>query len=178
MINTEVFTFDSNGVYMFFTAEDVVVERFCLGLCGFHEHMAVPARGRVVYAHVGDPGKQCPGLCTWPYANQAYGPPGNPLVSPDGVGTDGMIMNIATILAGAATNPFRTGYFQGNALAPLEAVTACPGIFGPAAYPGYPGELMVDKSSKASYNAYGAGGRKFLLPAIWDLKGSTCMVLA
>ena len=178
MMDTKVFPFDSNGVYLFLTAKDVVVERFCSGSCGFHENMVVSPRGRVVYAHVGDPGTQCPGLCAWPYAIPAYGPPGNPLVSPNGVGIDGMIMNIATILAGAATNPFKTGYFQGNALAPLEAVTACPGIFGPGAYPGYPGELIVDKLTKASYNAYGANGKKFLLPAIWDLKGLNCKALA
>ena len=179
MIDTKVFPLDTTGVYLFLTAKDILVERFCLGSCGFHESMAVSPMGRrVVYAHVGDPEIQCPGLCAWPYAVPAYGPPGKPLVSPNGVGIDGMIMNIATILPGAATNPFKTGYFQGNALAPLEAVTACPGIFGPGAYPGYPGELMVDKLSKASYNAYGANGKKFLLPAIWDLKGSTCKVLA
>ncbi|KAE8681636.1 Fumarase 1 isoform 1 [Hibiscus syriacus] len=37
---------------------------------------------------------------------------------------------------GAASNPFKTGYFQGDALAPLEAVTACPRIFGSGAYLG------------------------------------------
>ncbi|KAJ0054140.1 hypothetical protein Pint_00928 [Pistacia integerrima] len=31
------------------------------------------------------------------------------LVAPNGVGADGMVINIATILAGAATNPFKTG---------------------------------------------------------------------
>ena len=86
---------------------------------------------RVVFAHIGDPTVQCPGLCAWPYALLAYGPPGQALVAPNGIGADGMIIiNIATLLAGAASNPFKTGYFQGDALAPMEAVTACPGIFG------------------------------------------------
>jgi hypothetical protein len=62
-------------------------------------------------------------------------------------------------------------------LAPLEDVSACPGIFGAGAYPGYPGNLMVDKFSKASYNVYGANGEKFLLPAVWDLVGLTCKVV-
>ncbi|XP_028085556.1 protein EXORDIUM-like 2 [Camellia sinensis] len=95
-----------------------------------------------------------------------------------GVGTAGIIMNLATILAGAATNPFNSGYFQGDVLAPLEAVTACPAIFGPRAYPGYPGDLRVDKISRASYNAYGVNGRKFLFPAIWDPVQTNCKVVA
>ncbi|GAY41010.1 hypothetical protein CUMW_056130 [Citrus unshiu] len=79
----------------------------------------------------------------------AYGPPGQALVAPN------------------ATNPFKTGYFQGDALAPLESIAACLGLFGAGAYAGLPGDLKADKVSKASYNAYGARGSKFLLPAIW-----------
>lgn len=176
-IETKVFPIDSNGIYLVLTARDVIVERFCMGSCGFHNTIVVSPKHRVVYAHVGDPLVQCPGLCAWPFSLPAYGPPGPALVAPNGVGADGMIMNIATVLAGAATNPFNTGYFQGDPLAPLEAVTACPGIFGEGAYPGYPGNLMVDKISKASYNAYGANGRKFLLPAIWDLKSLKCKAI-
>ncbi|MBA0686111.1 hypothetical protein Goari_013732 [Gossypium aridum] len=168
---------DPNGIYLVLTAKDVTVERFCMGSCGFHDSILVGGSTRVVFAHVGDPTVQCPGLCAWPYALPAYGPPGPALVAPNGIGTDGMIINIATLLAGATTNPFKTGYFQGDALAPLEAVTACPGIFGPGAYPGYPGALLVDKMSKASYNAYGANGRKFLLPATWDLIRLNCKVI-
>ncbi|KAL5795660.1 hypothetical protein ACOSQ2_000480 [Xanthoceras sorbifolium] len=169
---------DSNVVYFVLTAKDVKVERFCMGSCGFHDSIPVPGKGRLAYSHVGDPSVQCPGLCAWPYAVPAYGPPGRPLLAPNGIGADGMVINIATVLAGAATNPFKTGYFQGDALAPLEAVTACPGIFGAGAYPGYPGDLKVDKGSKASYNAFGASGGKFLLPAIWDPMSSQCKVIA
>ncbi|XP_017971486.1 PREDICTED: protein EXORDIUM-like 2 [Theobroma cacao] len=173
-IDNKIFPLDSSGIYLVLTAKDVTVERFCMGSCGFHESIMVGAMARVVYAHVGDPTVQCPGLCAWPYALPAYGPPGQALLAPNGVGADGMIINIATLLAGAASNPFKSGYFQGDALAPLEAVTACPGIFGAGAYPGYPGTLFVDKMSKASYNAYGANGRKFLLPAMWDLISLNC----
>jgi hypothetical protein len=176
-IETRVLPLDSNGIYLVLTARDVTAERFCMGSCGFHSSVAVSTKSRVVYAHVGDPSVQCPGLCAWPFSLPAYGPPGPALVAPNGVGADGVVINIATVLAGAATNPFNTGYFQGDPLAPLEAVTACPGIFGEGAYPGYPGNLMVDKISKASYNVYGANGRKFLLPAIWDLKSLKCKVV-
>lgn len=177
-IETKVLPLDSNGIYLFLTAKDVTVERFCMGSCGFHDKIMISRTSRVVFAHVGDPSVQCPGLCAWPYAVPAYGPPGQALAAPNGVGTDGMVMNIATVLAGAATNPFKNGYYQGDALAPLEAVTACSGIFGAGAYPGFPGNLMVDKVSKASFNAYGVNGRKFLLPSMWHLTSSTCRVVA
>ncbi|KAM7527028.1 hypothetical protein LguiB_030438 [Lonicera macranthoides] len=156
-IQMRLLPLDTSGIYLFLTSKDVA--------------------GSMIFAHVGNPVRPCPGLCAWPYAIPAYGPPGPPLVAPNGVGTDGMVVNIAAILAGAATNPFKTGYFQGDVLAPLEAVTACPGIFGVGAYPGYPGNLMVDKITKVSYNAYGTGGRKFLLPAIWDLVHRNCKVV-
>ncbi|XP_068658810.1 protein EXORDIUM-like 2 [Aristolochia californica] len=175
-ILNRVFPLDPNGVYLVLTASDVAVERFCMGSCGFHDTLAISATRRVVFAHVGDSAKQCPGLCAWPYAVPAYGPPGSPLVAPNGVGVDGMVINIATILAGSTTNPFKNGYFQGDELAPLEAVTACPGIFGADAYPGYPGKLMTEQGSRASFNAFGAHGRRFLLPAMWDPVSLTCKV--
>lgn len=151
-----------------------------MGSCGFHAGYVEVIKGKekVVLAHVGDPGQQCPGTCAWPYAVPAYGPPGPALVAPNGVGVDGMVMNLATVIAGAATNPAGDGWYQGDRLAPLEAVTACPGVFGPGAYPGYPGELAVDRRSGASFNAYGAGGRKFLVPAMWDPVTGTCKVIA
>ena len=88
-----------------------------------------------------------------------------------------MILNLATVLAGTVTNPFDNGYFQGPANAPLEAVSACTGIFGKGAYPGYPGEVLVDKTTGASYNAFGINGRKYLLPAMWDPTTCTCKTL-
>ncbi|KAI4301450.1 hypothetical protein L6164_034728 [Bauhinia variegata] len=178
-IANKILPLDSNAIYLVLTSKDVTVERFCMGSCGFHDSMLVAKKTRLVYGHVGDPSAQCPGLCAWPYAVPAYGPqfPGQPLVPPNGVDVDGMLINIATILLGAVTNPYKTGYFQGNALAPLEAATACSGIFGAGAYPGYPGQLLVDKTSKASFNVYGTNATKFLLPAIWDPKTSNCKVI-
>ncbi|KAM0947635.1 putative protein EXORDIUM [Dioscorea sansibarensis] len=170
---------DPTGIYFVLTAADVAVERFCMGSCGFHAGYVEVIKGRekLVVAHVGDPGQQCPGTCAWPYAVPAYGPPGPALVAPNGVGVDGMVMNLATVMAGAATNPAGDGWYQGDRLAPLEAVTACRGVFGAGAYPGYPGELAVDHRSGASFNAYGAGGRKHLVPAMWDPVTGTCKVV-
>lgn len=177
-ISTKIFPLDSNGVYLVLTAKDVNVERFCMGSCGFHDSILASANTRVVYGHVGNPLVQCPGMCAWPYAIPEYGPLGKPLVAPNGVDSDGMIINIGAILVGAVTNPYKTGYFQGDALVPLEAVTACSGVFGARAYPGYPGDLLVSKTSNASYNVHGVNARKFLLPAIWDIKSFNCKVIA
>ncbi|BAF24000.1 Os08g0485000, partial [Oryza sativa Japonica Group] len=139
---------------------------------------ATRGRGRFAYAWVGNAAEQCPGECAWPFHQPAYGPQAPPLVSPNAdVGMDGIIINLATLLAGAVTNPYGGGYFQGPTEAPLEAVTACTGMFGAGAYPGYPGQLPVDAATGASYNAVGVAGRRFLLPAMWDPKTSQCSTL-
>ena len=130
------------------------------------------------YAWVGNSASQCPGQCAWPFHQPIYGPQTPPLVAPNGhMGIDGMIINIATVLAGAVTNPFNTGYYQGDGASPVEAVSACPGIYGKGAYPGFPGELLVDKTTGASYNAHGVNGREFLLPAMWDPAIKSCKAL-
>ncbi|XP_058191936.1 protein EXORDIUM-like 2 [Rhododendron vialii] len=158
------------------TAKDVAVDGFCMSRCGTHG--STRGKTRVAYAWVGNPETQCPGMCAWPFHQPLYGPQTPPLVAPNGdVGIDGMIINLATVLAGTVTNPYNNGYFQGPATAPLEAVSACTGIFGSGAYPGYAGNVLVDKSTGASYNANGVGGRKFLLPAMWDPETSTCKTL-
>ncbi|GKB65869.1 EXORDIUM-like protein [Tanacetum coccineum] len=49
--------------------------------------------------------------------------------------------------------------------------------YGKGAYPGYPGDLLVDSTTGASYNAHGANGRKYLVPAMYDPSTSTCSTL-
>ncbi|GKD05849.1 EXORDIUM-like protein 2 [Tanacetum coccineum] len=139
--------------------------------CGSHGFATAQTkqnpRTRVAYAWVGNSETQCPGQCAWPFHQPIYGPQSPPLVAPNGdVGVDGMIINLATVLAGAVTNPFNQGYFQGPSSAPLEAVSACTGIFGSGSYPGYAGQVLVDKTTGASYNAHGINGRKYLVPAM------------
>ncbi|URE19837.1 Phosphate-induced protein 1 conserved region [Musa troglodytarum] len=159
-----------NAVNVVLTAEDVAVEGFCMSRCGTH--------GRSTYVWVGNSAAQCPGQCAWPFHQPMYGPQAPPLVAPNGdVGVDGMIINLAGLLAGTATNPFGNGYFQGPKEAPLEAATACPGVYGKGAYPGYAGDLLVDPATGASYNAHGARGRKYLLPALFDPSTSSCSTL-
>ncbi|XP_020575565.1 protein EXORDIUM-like 2 [Phalaenopsis equestris] len=156
------------------TSSDVAVAGFCTSRCGTHS----PLPGAAAFIWVGDSSVQCPGECAWPFHQPTYGPQTPPLGAPGGdVGAAGMVINLATLLAGAVTNPDGKGYFQGPAAAPLEAVSACTGIFGSGAYPGFPGKVLVDPTSGASYNAGGVNGRKYLLPAMWDPKTSLCATL-
>ncbi|GAB2224258.1 hypothetical protein Droror1_Dr00005010 [Drosera rotundifolia] len=168
------------AVNVVLTAQDVVPDGFCVSSCGAHASGLAGKHGKVrfAYAWVGNSALQCPGQCAWPFYQPEFGPQGPPLVAPNGdVGVDGMIINMATVLAGAVTNPFDNGYFQGPATAPLEAVSACTGMFGPGSFPGYPGQLLLDSGSGASYNVNGLNGRKFLVPSIWDPKTSACKTL-
>lgn len=187
------------------TGEEVAVEGMCMSVCGFHDHLQVnttlrqhfqgPHKNRdlhvqvkieggdkkrtskVAFAWVGNSQRQCLGQCAWPFALPDYGPQGMaPLMPPNGdVGMDGMVINVATLLVGVATNPFGAGYFQGPPTEPLEAASACTGIFGSGAYPGYPGTLLTNPTSGASFNAHGANGRTFLLPSIWNPNSQTCL---
>jgi hypothetical protein len=166
----------SGTINVVLTAKDVAVEGFCMNRCGSHGSTRGPARS--VYAWVGNSETLCPGYCAWPFHQPLYGPQTPPLVAPNGdVGVDGMVINLATVLAGTVTNPFNDGYFQGPPTAPLEAVSACAGMFGSGAYPGYAGNLLTDKTSGASYNAHGVNGRKYLVPAMWDPRTSQCSTL-
>ncbi|XP_010676078.2 protein EXORDIUM-like 2 [Beta vulgaris subsp. vulgaris] len=169
-----------NAINVVLTSADVTPDRFCMSTCGAHGFGLAGKHKKIkfAYAWVGNPEKQCPGQCAWPFHQPMYGPQTPPLIAPNGdLGVDGMIMNLATVLAGAVTNPFDSGYFQGPVDGGLEAVSACTGIFGSGSYPGYPGQLLADRSTGASFNAYGTHERKYLLPAMWDPKTSACKTL-
>ncbi|KAK4271291.1 hypothetical protein QN277_020002 [Acacia crassicarpa] len=170
---------DLNSINVILTAKDVAVDGFCMSRCGTHgSTRPINGKPRTAYIWVGNSETQCPGQCAWPFHQPIYGPQTPPLVAPNGdVGVDGMIINLATLLAGTVTNPFNNGYFQGPPTAPLEAVSACTGVFGSGSYPGYPGRVLKDKTTGASYNANGVNGRKYLLPAMWDPRTSTCKTL-
>ncbi|KAI4321408.1 hypothetical protein MLD38_034791 [Melastoma candidum] len=174
-----------NAINVVLTANDVAVEGFCSSRCGTHGSApgsVVPNRNgksyKFAYIWVGNSEKQCPGQCAWPFHQPLYGPQSPPLGAPNNdVGIDGMVINIASLLAGTVTNPFGNGFFQGEKEAPLEAASACTGIYGKGAYPGYAGNLLVDKETGASYNADGVNGRKYLLPALYDPSTSACSTL-
>lgn len=173
-----------NSINVVLTSSDVTVDRFCMSRCG--SHGSAPSKSghingksyKFAYIWVGNSVSQCPGQCAWPFHQPIYGPQSPPLVAPNNdVGLDGMVINLASLLAGTATNPFGNGYFQGPKEAPLEAASACPGVYGKGAYPGYAGDLLVDSATGASYNANGANGRKYLLPALYDPATLTCSTL-
>ncbi|KAK1432181.1 hypothetical protein QVD17_09073 [Tagetes erecta] len=167
-----------NVISVVLTSADVSVSGFCMNRCGTHGSTRVNKGHNFAYAWVGNSATQCPGQCAWPFAQPMYGPKIPSLVAPNGdIGVDGIIINLAAVLAGTVTNPFDGGYFQGPATAPLEAVTACTGISGSGAFPGYPGNVLTDKKTKVNYNAQGVNKRKYLLPAMWDPKTSTCKTL-
>ncbi|KAG8072457.1 hypothetical protein GUJ93_ZPchr0006g44765 [Zizania palustris] len=162
------------GIALVLTAQDVAVEGF-MNRCGTH---ASNANARTTFVWVGNSATQCPGQCAWPFHQPVYGPQTPALVPPSGdVGMDGMVMNIASMVAGVVTNPFGDGFYQGPKEAALEAATACTGVYGSGAYPGYAGNLALDTATGASYNANGARGRKYLLPALFDPATSTCSTL-
>ncbi|EXB75358.1 hypothetical protein L484_012731 [Morus notabilis] len=174
-----------NAINVVLTSADVTVDGFCMSRCGTHGSSVGSNAGHVkgkvykfAYIWVGNSETQCPGQCAWPLHQPIYGPQSPPLVAPNNdVGLDGMIINLASLLAGTVTNPFGNGYFQGPAEAPLEAASACPGVYGKGAYPGYAGNLLVDPTTGASYNAHGAHGRKYLLPALYDPSTTSCSTL-
>ncbi|KAJ4701358.1 protein EXORDIUM [Melia azedarach] len=188
--NSDLVTLASKGeqkdaINVVLTASDVTVEGFCMSRCGTHGAAAGSKSGQIkgknykfAYVWVGNSETQCPGQCAWPFHQPIYGPQSPPLVAPNNdVGLDGMVINLASLLAGTATNPFGNGYFQGPKEAPLEAASACPGVYGKGAYPGYAGNLLVDATTGASYNAHGANGRKYLVPALYDPATSSCSTL-
>lgn len=170
---------DPNGLYLVLTAKDVSVQGFCSSQCGTHSSVtgsAATNKFKLPYAWVGNAEKFCGGYCAWPFFKPlpGSGPDVPPLKAPNGDGgVDGMIINIASMIAGATTNPFGNGYYQGDALDPLEAAGVCGGIYGPYSYPGYPGELLKD-SKGTSFNMYGARRRKFLVPWIFNPATKKC----
>lgn len=176
---------DRNAINVVLTASDVTVAGFCSNRCGTHGSSSVKKGNNLkgknykfAYIWVGNSETQCPGYCAWPFHQPIYGPQAAPLVAPNNdVGLDGMVINLASLLAGTATNPFGNGYYQGSVEAPLEAASACPGVYAKGAYPGYAGDLLVDPTSGASYNAHGANGRKYLVPALFDPSTSACSTI-
>ncbi|CAK9180499.1 unnamed protein product [Ilex paraguariensis] len=173
-----------NAINVVLTSSDVVVDGFCSSRCGSHGSLSSKTalvegkNHKFAYIWVGNSETQCPGFCAWPFHQPIYGPQSPPLVAPNGdIGSAGMVITLASLLAGTVTNPFGNGYYQGPAGAPLEAASACPGVYAKGAYPGYAGDLLVDPTTGASYNANGANGRKYLLPALFDPSTQSCTTL-
>ncbi|KAG0600025.1 hypothetical protein M758_11G001300 [Ceratodon purpureus] len=169
---------DPAGLYVVLTSADVAVQGFCSSQCGTHSSMrsAATKKMKLPYAWVGNSAKFCGGYCAWPFFKPlpGTGPNVPPLKAPNGdAGIDGMIINMASMISGAVTNPYGSGYFQGDPRDPLEVAGVCGGEYGPNSYPGYPGDLLKD-SKGASFNMYGANRRKFLVPWIFNPAKKQC----
>jgi hypothetical protein len=131
------------------------------------------SKAGTAYVWAGNSAAQCPAQCAWPFKQEKP-----PVVPPNGgLGMDGLVINMAGMLAGAVTNPFGGGFYQGERQAPLEAATTCQGVYGTGAYPVNAGKLLIDKVTGASYNANGAHGRKYLLPSLFDPLSPECATM-
>ncbi|WCJ44435.1 Protein EXORDIUM-like 1 [Euphorbia peplus] len=162
-----------NAINVVLTSADVVVDGFCMR-CGTHGvGVGSGTKSKYAYIWVGNPQTQCPGQCAFPFYQSMFGPKTQWDPPNKDVGMDGLIINLATQLAGTVTNPFGNGFFQGPKEAPLEAASACLGKFAKGSRPGFPGDLLVEVNTGADYNAQGVNGRKYLLPALFDPKGQT-----
>ncbi|KAI4966973.1 hypothetical protein ZWY2020_034644 [Hordeum vulgare] len=79
---------------------------FCMSRCGMH---GSGAKAGTAYVWAGNSAAQCPGQCAWLFQQE------EPAVVPpnDDLGMDGLI-NVASMLAGAVTDPFGDGFYQEN----------------------------------------------------------------
>ncbi|KAA8533464.1 hypothetical protein F0562_031102 [Nyssa sinensis] len=158
-----------NTVAVIFAAKDVTVQDACTGNCYLHGVLDSPT------LWLGTQKMNAQECVHGQFHRSEYGPQGITLQPPNGnVGTDAMVMHFAAALAATVTNPYKTGFFGGLPAKPIEAATVCPGMFGTGAFPGYTGKVRVDPRTGGGFNAHGFRGTKFLLPALWNPKTSSC----
>ncbi|XP_047152437.1 protein EXORDIUM-like [Vigna umbellata] len=143
-------------------SKGVTVQDMCAGSCAQHGLI-----DNQTYVAVGDPEDECP-ECAWPFVASSE-KEGEVMLPPSGdAGADAMVKLLAGGLAGAVTNPLGDGFYttaRGNHF--FEATSMCPDVFASV-------EIPVDPVSGGAYNVVGDKGTKFLLPAIWDPKTSSC----
>ncbi|KAM5557963.1 protein EXORDIUM-like 2 [Rosa sericea] len=158
------------SLVVIFTDKESAVASLCRGKC--YDHGVIDNQP---YLIVGNPEVECPDACGWPFMKSSYNP-GSTLTPPNGnPAVDAILVNFAAGLAAAVTNPFNTGFSKpGPKTWPLEASTVCDGIFASGSFPGNPGKVAVDARTGAAFNAHGLKGMKFLLPALWNPRTSSC----
>ncbi|XP_052181494.1 protein EXORDIUM-like [Diospyros lotus] len=163
---------EQNTVAVIFAGKDVAIEGTCQGTCYLHR-----ALGKQPYIAVGNPEKRCPGKCAVPFhlPDEHFCPPLTLTLEPPSgnVGADAVIIHFASALAETVTNPFNSGFFGGEG-GKYQAATACVGLFASNALPGFPSNVRVDPHTGGAFNAHGVNNTKFLLPALWDVKTSSC----
>lgn len=122
------------------------------------------------YIIIGSPEVQCPADCLWPMDGLLKPPSGC-------AGASALATNFAAALAAAVTNPFHDGWYVGPKFESLEAATVCARMYGSKAGPNNPGTVLTDVATGGGYNACGLGGKKYLLPALWNPITNSCWTL-
>ncbi|XP_010558624.1 PREDICTED: protein EXORDIUM-like 6 [Tarenaya hassleriana] len=165
---------NSGVVPVIMVSWDVKVEGFCNTTCQRHELIGE----KQAYIVVSNPEVECPGTCAWPFHTADKGPHGMTYQPPSGdLGADAMVLQLATAMANYVTNPTLTGFFftpESSDDGVVEVATACPGIFGSGAFPGFTGKIRIDPATGGAFNAHGVKHLKFLVPALWNPKTSSC----
>ncbi|KAL5767519.1 hypothetical protein ACOSP7_014123 [Xanthoceras sorbifolium] len=164
-----------NTVAVLFTAKDVSVHGLCTGKCQLHGLIEKTQP----YIVVGNPEIDCPGACMWPFHASQYIPKGVVFKAPNGNAVDdSMVVHLAAGLAELVTNPGNQGFYGGTEYKTIEITGGrCKNVFGSraSAARGLPGTVRY--ADGKAYNADGNNGRKFLLPALWNPRTSSCFTL-
>ncbi|KAE8720392.1 hypothetical protein F3Y22_tig00020118pilonHSYRG00010 [Hibiscus syriacus] len=157
------------------TAKDVDIEGLCSRKCADQGLID----NKKPYIILGNPEIECPGKCEWPFKDVDNGPKSIIFLRPpsQNKAADAMVIALATTLADMVTNPLNTGFYGGSEKAPLGVGSVCKAIFGSGAFPGNPDKVHIDPSTSGSFNAHGYHGDRFLLPAVWNPKTSSCWTL-
>ena len=90
---------------------------FCLFTCGFHgyDSSSEDKNTNFPYIWVRNAVKLCPSICAYSFNQPMVGSDYRVLKAPNNdVGVDSMIIELATVLIGAVTNPFDNGYFTND----------------------------------------------------------------
>lgn len=158
-----------SGIYLILTSDDVYVQDFCDNVCGFHHYTSVSDMGHTLpFAWVGNSGRFCPGICSYPFAVPQYIPGLKALTPPNGdVAVDGMISVIAHEIVETASNPFGNAWYAGSdPTFPVEIADLCEGIYGTGGGGSYTGQILEGVDG-ATYNMKGVR-RRFLVQWVWN----------
>ncbi|XP_047323619.1 protein EXORDIUM-like 3 [Impatiens glandulifera] len=158
-----------NGVYLLLTSDDVFVQDFCKGACGFHYFTFPSIVGFTLpYAWIGNSIKQCPGQCAYPFSVPDFIPGLKAAKSPNGdIGVDGMVNVIGHELAEVSTNPLINAWYAGqDPIAPVEIADLCVGIYGTGGGGSYMGQMLKSPDG-STYNINGVK-RRFLIQWLWN----------
>ncbi|KAI4299865.1 hypothetical protein L6164_033287 [Bauhinia variegata] len=144
-----------NTLVIIVAVKGVTVQDMCAGHCAQHDFI-----GDQAYVAVGDPEAECP-ECAAPFVQSS-----SPVKPPSGnLAADTMVRSLAKGLAGAVTNPLKTGFYaNGPDDEILDASSVCDDI----------GNFQINPLNGGAFNAHGFKGTKFLVPAIWNPKTSSC----